>query len=193
VKQVIQYFFDNLANNTDSLNAIILDLRNNRGGDLGDLNFLVGHLIPEPLLMGYFHTKRNNNPLDYTPWLSIEILPVANSLKKHLPFIILADNYSASLSEAVVMAVRQIPGAIIIGETTYGATGPITGNEVYNAGSFSVGNFLSVQTSSAAFKYADNKSYEGKGFPPDIFIPFSEDSVSLGIDAALNRAIRHMH
>lgn len=190
VKEVLGYFFNNLTNNTDSLNAIILDVRNNRGGDLGDFNFLMGHLIRQPLLLGYFHTKRSNNPLDFTPWLSIDIPLATNSLKKNIPIIILADNYSASLSEAVVMAVRALEGSKVIGETTYGATGPITGNEVYNAGSFSVGNFLSVQTSSAAFKYIDNKSYEGKGFSPDILIPFNEDSVRFGIDAALNQAIR---
>lgn len=193
IKHVLQYFFDNLANNADSIKAIILDVRNNRGGDLGDLNFLVGHLISQPLLLGYFHTKRNNNPLDYTPWFSINISPAANSLKKDLRFILLADNFSASLSEAVVMALRTTQGATIIGETTYGATGPITGNEVYSAGSFSVGNFLSVQTSAAAFKYIDNESYEGKGIAPDIYIPFNEDSVTLGIDAVVNEAIRKIH
>ena len=88
------------------------------------------------------------------------------------------------------MAVHALPGSKIIGEKTYGATGPVTGNDVYNAGSFSVGNFLSVQTSSAAFKYMDHKSYEGRGFPPDIYIPFNIDSINGGIDQALNRAIQ---
>lgn len=87
------------------------------------------------------------------------------------------------------MAVHSLQGGIVVGETTYGATGPITGHDVFNAGGFDVGNFLSVETSSEAFKYIDNKVYEGKGFPPDVSVPFNQDSITPGIDLALQRAI----
>jgi len=189
VQNSLNHFFDLLSNITDNTKGIIIDVRGNQGGDIGDLNFFIGKFIDKPLHFGYTQAKSNNGRLDYTPWIKAFVNPEPNAKAIKIPIVVLADMSSASLSEAVVMAIKSLPNGIFIGENTWGATGPIAENKVYNDGQFIVANFLSVLTSSCKFKYLDNKVYEGKGFPPDISVPFNSIEIINGKDSQLERAI----
>lgn len=189
VKPVLQYFFNQLNNLPISIKGIIIDVRSNQGGDLSDLNFFLGRFIDKPLHFGYTQSKSGNGRLDFTPWIKSYINPQPNAKQITIPIIVLADNVSASLSEVAVMAIHLLPKGKFIGETTWGATGPITNEEVFNTGQFTIRNFMFVQTSSCRFKYIDGKIFEGKGFPPDITIPFDMNSLSTGKDTQLEKAI----
>jgi carboxyl-terminal processing protease len=189
VKTALQYFFDEIQNQISNLKGIIIDVRNNAGGNINDLNFFAGHLIGSPLEFGYTRYKRGNGRLAYTPWISANILPQPGGKAIHIPVVALADNYTISLAEAVTMIIHALPTGIVVGETTWGATGPITVNKVYNDGPFSVPGFLSVTTSSAEFKYINGTVYEGKGFPPDINVPFNLPAINFGKDLQLEKAI----
>jgi carboxyl-terminal processing protease len=180
------YQLNNLPYN---IKGIIIDVRSNQGGDVTDLNFLMGQFIDKPLHFGYIQSKSGNGRFDFTPWINAYIHPQLNSKKITIPIIALADNVSASLSEALIMAVHSLPNGIVVGESTWGATGPLTTQEVFNAGQFIIPEFLSVQTSSVKFKYLNNKSYEGVGFPPDFLIPFSLQSLNQNRDLQLEKAI----
>lgn len=189
-QDVLQYFFSAL--NDPALKGLIIDLRGNTGGDLSDLNFFVGHLIDQPLHFGYTRSRNGSGRLDYTPWVDAVVTPVPGAKKVQLPLIVLADIFSASLAEQMTMALRTLPGTKVIGETTRGATGAITANNVYNAGQFTIPGFLSVYTASAEFKYLDGRNYEGKGFPPDVMVPFDLAALTAGQDPALDKAITLM-
>jgi carboxyl-terminal processing protease len=93
------------------------------------------------------------------------------------------------MSETVIMAIMSLPNGVFVGETTWGATGPITDEDVYDAGQFGIVNFLSVQTSSCKFKYLDGKIYEGKGISPDVYIPYNAMAIGSGKDTQLEKAI----
>lgn len=188
-QKTLNFFFNQLQNTSLNIKGIIIDVRNNNGGNINDLNFLIGSLINKPLIFGYTHYKSGNNRLSYTPWVEAIIQPQLQKRTINFPIIALADNYSVSLAEAVTMAISALPNGIFIGENTWGATGPITDNTVYNDGPFNIPNFLSVFTSSGAFKYINNKRYEGIGFPPDIYIPFNYNSLQNGRDLQLEKAI----
>lgn len=189
VQKTVQFFFDKLLNMPANIQGIIIDLRGNQGGDLGDLNFFVGHFIDSPLHFGYTQTKSGNGRLDFTPWIKAYVNPEPDGKKINLPIVILADIYSASMAEAVLMAFKAFPKCTFIGETTWGATGPLVETDVYNAGQFEIYNFFTVTTASCKFKYLDNKIYEGIGFPPDIAISYDENSIINGRDVQLEKAI----
>jgi carboxyl-terminal processing protease len=189
VQLTLQYLFNELANLPANINGIIIDVRGNHGGDLGDLNFLVGHLVDKQLHFGYTQSKSGNGRLDFTPWIKAFVNPEPNAKAIKIPIVVLADLNSASLSEAVVMAIKSLPNGIFVGETTWGATGPVTETEVYNDGQFKIDNFLSVQTASCKFKYLDGKIYEGIGFPPDISVSFNPIAIRNGKDTQLEKAI----
>ncbi|HEY4785602.1 MAG TPA: S41 family peptidase, partial [Bacteroidales bacterium] len=125
IKQILNYFFRMLSEEKSNIKGVIVDVRGNPGGDLGDLNFFMGHFIEEPLHFGYIQSKSGNGRFDYTPWIKAFVNPHADGHKFEKTIVVLADNYSASLSEALVMAVCSLPNGIFIGENTWGATGPL--------------------------------------------------------------------
>ncbi|HEY4788493.1 MAG TPA: S41 family peptidase [Bacteroidales bacterium] len=192
VQKTIHFFFSKLLNLSDNIQGIIIDLRGNQGGDLGDLNFFVGHFINFPLHFGYTQTKSGNGRLDFTPWINAYANPEPDGKKIDLPIVVLADMYTASLAEAVLMAFKVFPKCTFIGENTWGATGPLVKTEVYNAGQFQIDGFLNVTTASCKFKYMDGNIYEGKGFPPDIILHYDENSIINGRDIQLEKAISLM-
>ena len=184
----LNFFFQRLKNPA-GLKAILLDFRDNLGGSVDDLNFLAGQFIDKPLHFGFTRYKSGNGRLDYTPWIDANVLPQSATHAIALPVIVLADKYSASMAELMTMALRALPQCRIVGETTFGATGPFAPGALYNDGPFDLPGFLSVVSSSAEFKYVDGKIYEGKGFPPDYNIPFNAAAVSSGDDPQMNKAL----
>jgi carboxyl-terminal processing protease len=190
VRNAMNYFFENLSHPPDSLKAVIIDLRNNSGGDLIDLNFLMSHLINKPFTIGYSHSKSNINPLDYSPWIELMIKPYSETSSRTLAVILLTDIYSASVSEIFATAMQNLPNCKIVGEQTFGATGSTTSANIFNNGSFEINNYAQVQLSSVAFKSATGLSYEGKGVPPDVYIPYNLDQIKNEIDVQLEAAIK---
>ena len=177
-----------LANPT-GLKAIVLEFRDNPGGDANDLNFLVGQFIGQPLVVGYTRNKSGNGRLDYTPWVDVRVAPESGVHAVTLPIFILADKYSRSMAEITAMALRTLPQCRVVGETTFGATGPFGENALYDDGPFQVPAFLSVTTSSVEFKSADGKMYEGAGFPPDYPVAYSLQALNSGDDPQMDKVL----
>jgi len=188
VQPVLNYFFDRLQH-PSGLKAILLDLRDNPGGAVADLNFLVGRFIGQRMVFGHTRYKSGNGRLDHTPWIEASVSPAGGAQGLSLPVYVLADRYSASVAELVIMALRQMSQCRVIGEATYGATGPFVENGLYNDGPFDIPGLLSVHTSSAEFRYLDGKCYEGKGFPPDEAVPFSLAATGSGDDPQMEKAL----
>ena len=188
VKPVLNYFFQQL-HNPSGLKAILLDFRDNPGGDVSDLNFLAGQFVSQPLHFGYTMNKSGNGRLDYTPWIDANISPQPGAQSITLPVIILADKYSQSMAEIMTMALRTLPQCRVVGETTFGATGPFAENALYDDGPFIVPGFLAVTSSSVEFRYIDGKIYEGIGFPPDYPVAYSQQAILYGIDLQLEKAL----
>lgn len=189
VKPVLQYFFNYLQNPPTGFRGVIIDVRGNGGGEIEDLNFFVGRLISAPLKIGYTRYKNGNGRLDYTPWIDATITPQPGSRAVTQPIVVLADNFSVSLAELTTMAIHTLPNGKFIGETTWGANGPIAPNQFFNGGQFTAANFLYAYTSSSMFKYLDGNIYEGKGFPPDIPVTFNTRLLSRGDDPAMDAAL----
>ena len=188
-KIAIQYFFNQLNHQHAGIEGIIIDVRNNPGGSISDLSFFMGHLIESPLHFGYTRYKDGNGRLAYTPWIDAIIEPYPGCKAITNRVIALADNYTVSLAEAVTMVVHSLPSGMVVGERTWGATGPVTSEQVYNDGPFTIPGFLSVTTSSAEFKFINDIVYEGRGFPPDVVVPFDLSAWNTGKDVQLEKAI----
>lgn len=191
IKKVLDYFFTKLSNPA-GLKGVIIDVRGNPGGEVTDLNFLLGRMISSPLTFGSTRYKNGNGRLDYTPWAPATITPHAGAKGLSIPVIALADAWSVSLAELTTMAIHSMPNGKFIGEKTWGANGPLSPNQNFNGGQFTAANFLFAYTSSSEFKYLDGNIYEGKGFPPDISVPYNEAYLNQGRDAALETAISNI-
>ncbi|QJB34940.1 hypothetical protein HF324_27855 [Chitinophaga oryzae] len=188
VKRVEQYFFDNLAQRND-LKGIIIDVRGNGGGSLDDLNFLLGKMVTQPVHFGYTRSKLGNGRLDYTPWAPAYVTPQTGAKAITVPIVMLADAWSVSMAEITTMAVKALPNGHFVGERTWGANGPLTGNKFYNGGQFGTGWLNLVYTSSLVFKYIDGNVYEGVGFSPDRAVPYNPAALRAGRDLQLEAAL----
>lgn len=188
VKPVMDYFFF-LLDNSANLKGIIVDIRNNQGGDINDLNFFVSRLITNPLHFGYTRYKTGNDLLDFSPWVKSFINPTGKKSLDNLTKVVLADKYSASMSEMVMLAAKALPASFVVGDTSWGATGALLPKEVYNSGQFSISGFMNVRQSSISFKFIDDQTYEGIGFPPDYQIASTTADLVAGRDKQLEKAI----
>ena len=192
VKTVLQYFIDYLHNPPADFKGVVIDVRGNGGGSINDLNFLVGNMISEKLIIGSSRNKNGNGRLDYSPWADAIVTPQAGAKAVTVPVVALTDIWSISMSELTAMAIHTLPNGHTVGEKTWGANGPLTDNEILNGGQFSAANFLSVYTSSAMFRYKDGKIYEGEGFPPDYSVPFNLQDFQNTGDLQLEKALSLM-
>lgn len=192
VTSTLNFFFNWIKQSTGESRGVIIDVRNNPGGDLADLNFLLGRLTENPLHFGYCQYKNGDGALDLTPRVKAYVNPEPEAKNIELPIVILTDTYTASLSELMTIAVKSFPKGLSIGETTWGSTSPVVPFEVYSSGSFEVQDFMSVQLSSCKFTPLDGKVYEGIGFAPDILIPHSARAYTSGKDPQLERAIEFL-
>lgn len=185
---VLDNFFKHLS--TTKLKGVILDVRSNSGGDLEDLDFLMGSMIREPLDFGFTRSKLNNGRLDYTPWIPAFVKPQVGATKITCPIVVLADAFSVSMAEITTMAIKALPNGHFVGERTWGAMGPLTSNQTYNGGQFTTSFLIDeVYTSSLLFKYKDGKIYEGIGFPPDVEAKYNGEALQNGEDTQLEAAL----
>jgi carboxyl-terminal processing protease len=194
VKRVLQYFLNYLHNPPASFKGVIIDVRGNGGGDISDLNFLVGNFVTSPLKIGYTRYKSGDGRLDYTPYAPAIVTPQTGATAITKPVVVLTDIWTVSMAELTAMAIHALPNGNghTVGEKTWGANGPLTDNEILNGGQFTAANFTYVYTSSSMFKYIDGNIYEGKGFPPDYPVAFSLHSFQTTGDTQLEKALSLM-
>ncbi len=189
VQPVIRYFLEQIRQLPAEITGIVIDLRGNSGGDIGDLDFLLGRMIISPLTIGYTRAKNGSGRLDYTPWAPAILTPQPGAVKPGVPLLVLADHFSASMAEIATMGIQAMGGRFL-GETTWGATGPLAPQVYFNGGQFVIGGLVpvSVYTSSTMFNDIRDVSHEGKGIIPDIAIPDNLLQLSTGYDLQLDSA-----
>lgn len=201
----LDFFRGRLRPDSSQYEGAIIDVRGNYGGEISDFDLLLGNLLDAPLPYGYTRTKSGNGRLDYTPWIPAIINPAAGGgrpLSGSQQIVVLADNWSQSAAEQLTMAIKRLPNSTFVGYTTWGANGPFIGSAFYSdffGGSFNfgiTGNGIAstnaygfVKTSSSMFKYINDTSYEGNGFPPDILVLRDTQDIRNGVDVQLDKAI----
>lgn len=93
----------------DSMKGLILDLRNNPGGNLSDVIAIAREILPEGLIV-YTEDKygeRKEYSCDGTKEINV-------------PMVVLVNGYSASASEILAGAIKDYRKGTILGTTTYG-------------------------------------------------------------------------
>jgi hypothetical protein len=196
-RPVIKNFFDNI--HKSNCDAVIIDLRNNHGGNLEDVDFIAGQFTSTPGLFGYARYKNGVGRLDYTPPIPLNITPQAGATDFNKPIVILADHYSAALCETMILAFKGLPGAqvTVIGEHTYGSSGMVGGNEIStNGGSFQMSNMATANMSNTALM-DKNHHFNFDGINPDIEVKYDAASIQQmlrsGVDIQMEKAIQFLN
>lgn len=94
---------------SNNMSGLILDLRNNPGGNLETVNDIARMLLPEGLIV--YTEDKYGERVEYTCDGSQEI---------EEPLVVLVNDYSASASEVLAGAIQDYEVGTILGTTTFG-------------------------------------------------------------------------
>jgi hypothetical protein len=177
-------FIDQIIDEFYNKDGIIIDLRNNGGGNSANADIVASRFFDKRRLHHKQKYKDGPNENDFSEWIESFIEPGGN--KQYLkPVVLLTNKRCLSSAEWFVSAMETLPHVTIIGDTTGGGSG----NPVFRE----LPNGWSMRLSTSYSALSDGFIYEGKGIPPDIPIWIStEDSIN-GRDVILERAIEFLN
>ena len=184
------------------LAGFILDTRSNGGGYQDDLDYLVGSFINQRIEIFKTRYKEGPGRLEYSAWCPYYQDPKTNYHRditaENIPYVVLVDVNSVSMAEIEPMIIRDVfPTAHIVGERTYGGTGPLQNDaeELNFGGPFGNSTEYYHYVYTSTFEaLMGGKVREGDGLVPDEIVLRKDDpshSFKPQLDAALNYLQNH--
>lgn len=158
--------------------GLIIDIRNNGGGDLTMAERLAGRFVQEKTLVGYLQHKTGTGHHDFSEMDPIYLEPSSN-VRWHKPVCVLTNRsvYSAANEFAVMM--RSLPHVTIVGDHTGGGSGmPM---------SSSLPNGWSVRYSACPM-YDAQRQHTEFGIDPDVRAALTDEATAKGIDLIIEKA-----
>lgn len=143
--------------------ALIIDLRNNGGGDAGTVALLAGYLLDRPTRLNDFY-YREGNRIEQR-WSSDAISGLRYGQKKDVYILTSKDTFSAA--EDFTYALKNLKRVTVVGETTGGGANP--GNDLRLLPHFAV--FLPLGRSISPIT---KSNWEGVGVTPDVSVRAEE-------------------
>lgn len=158
--------------------GLIIDIRNNGGGDLTTAEMLAGRFVHEKTLVGYMQHKTGTGHNDFSD-LEPQYLEPSSNFRWHKPVCVLTNRsvYSAANSFTVMM--RALPNVTIVGDHTGGGSGMPMSNSLPNGWSVRY---------SACPMYDKDKQQTEFGISPDVHVALSDESTAKGIDDIIEAA-----
>jgi carboxyl-terminal processing protease len=152
------------------LRGLILDLRDNGGGSLAELENIAGTLLPAQTLLAHLADREGPG----------QLVARGEPLVEHVPLVVITNSATASSAEALSLALHDAHLATLLGEKTSGALGdtiifplPVGGMGV----------------TVAAITGPQFEQVEGVGIVPDKEVSLTLRDVSEGKDAQLDAAL----
>lgn len=184
-----------LLSQAKSLNALVVDLRGNRGGSQGVAHRLVSRLIRRTVVAGEYRYLRTKvlarrvpvlaklpaDPTDtrWTTWQKDTIAPDPDGLR--MPVAGLVDEVCASSCETVARALSAAPGVKLYGRPTAGSSGlPVRVALPHSR--------LLVSLPSWQSRTVTGRLIEGNGVAPQVHVPLRLAPLRAGRDVPLERA-----
>lgn len=115
-----QQILDATMNFVSNTNALIIDLRNNRGGDGKMVRLFLSYFFNERIKLSEIYTRYNHKTEEKHTYKKV-------NGKKYLnkPVYLLVNNHTISAAEALAYNLQQNKIAKVIGDKTYGAANPV--------------------------------------------------------------------
>lgn len=176
----------------NKLAGVILDNRCNNGGYLTDLNFVVAPFIKKDHAVISTRYKEGPGRLEHSVWSPVTIEPSVENrdlASEKIPYVVLSNIYSISMGEITTYNISQLPTGYVIGERTYGATGPLLSDAIDLTYGGPFGDIEEeahyVYTSTYEIQTHDGFVPEGVGFTPDKEVLTKNVGVKGQLDAAI--------
>lgn len=158
--------------------GIILDLRENGGGNIFNVPKLLGRFVQTKTLVGFSITRNGPKHSDFGDRENFYITP-SDGAKYLKPVIVLIDKGSFSATTFFALATKAFPNITLMGDATGGGGGLPNGGQMLNGWTyrFSISQLLDL----------NGNNYAEEGVPADINVSF--DWSDLTKDEILDKAI----
>ncbi|MBS1903068.1 MAG: S41 family peptidase [Bacteroidetes bacterium] len=177
--------FEYLLDSLRDKKALIVDIRGNGGGSVGNFRTLASEFIPtaRPVLQVQFRNGPAHSDFSQP---EPEVLSPKGKHPWTKPVALLTDRYSISAAEWFTLALRTVPSIIQIGDTTNGSFSGRLDRELANGWLYS----MSIERVTDV----NGISFEGKGIPPHIVVARPKITTTNRItnDVVLDRAIEEL-
>ncbi len=154
--------------------GLVLDVRDNAGGDTGSCTECLDQLLPEGVL-GYTRTGSSQR----------QILATSDDSEIDLPMAVLVNENTSSMAELFAVAIRDYDKGDLVGTTTYGK-GVLQTLYPLDDGS-------AVRITTAYFDPPASENFDGVGLTPDYEVPLGRDQLatmgSMDGDDQLEKAV----
>jgi len=172
MKEILDYM-----KNTDGL---VLDIRNNEGGMDMNSVFIAGHFASSDQVAFKFKLRNGPGHNDFTSFTDYRIKPEGETQYRK-PVVLLTHRFTISAAETFTLSMSQLDNVTIVGDTTSGAFSDAIQRILPNGWVYAI--------SVGDWRDAEEISYEGVGYPPDIVIKNDSTDVANGKDKVLESAI----
>jgi hypothetical protein len=144
------------------VDALIVDLRENGGGDPKMVAYISSHLFAEPTHLNDLYNRKEDKTTEY--W-TLRDVPGARLADK--PVFVLTSKRTFSGAEEFAYNLKNLKRATIIGETTGGGAHPVSGHRIDD-------HFMIGVPFARAINPISKTNWEGTGVDPDVKAPASE-------------------
>lgn len=152
------------------MKGLIVDLRNNTGGNLATVCEILDLILPEGLVVSIKDKKGNSQ--GYSSDAEHQL---------NVPLVVLTNGYSASASEIFAGAVQDYGIGTLVGTKTYGK------GIVQNI--YSLGDGTSMKITSSEYFTPNGRNIHEIGIEPDVEIEYVSNEADPNADNQLDKAI----
>ena len=181
--------FDVLYQNIKETDALIIDLRDNMGGNSGNADYIIRHLSGKPVKMGNWSSRMYiaahgswGYPQEWYMETPDDLNPVNEGNGYTKPVMLLVNAVTFSSAENFCVAFRSAKKGKIIGTPTGGSTG----NPIH----IELGYGINAQICTKNEWDADGNRFIGIGIKPDIEVKENVDMFMKGKDVLIEEALK---
>jgi Peptidase family S41 len=170
---------DTAIMNLGTPHALVLDIRDNGGGDNRNAMEIASRFVDRKHTYAYVRWRDGPRHDDLGPPRALTVSPASAAFTG--PVVVLTNRKVYSAAEDFVLAMRQAPHAIIVGDSTGGGLGNPLVHELANGWTYRFSEWLETAP--------DGTVAEEAGLAPDVWVRGSAAELAAGRDAILDSAM----
>lgn len=174
---------DFVLNRFKDLPGIIIDIRNNEGGDPANAFKMVERMISQRTKLYSYMLKNGSGPNDYSAEKEVFLDPNNDVVRFTGRIAVLTNRKVYSAGSYFSACIKAVPNAVLIGDDTGGGCGVPAGYDLPNGWYFNYSSTIGYTV--------NGLNFEG-GVPADISIEMSDQDIAAGKDPILERAIEYI-
>jgi len=168
---------DDALSRLGNVAAVIVDVRDNSGGSKIVATKVAGRFADRERVFGYVRLRNGPRRDDFSDDILETVKPEGTRHHGGRVYV-LSNRGCMSAAEDFILAMRSLPTATIVGDTTVGASGGPLVRELANGWTYQMSQWVAYT--------ADHNIFEGIGLAPDIVVKHGPNAAS---DLQLERAI----